>query len=134
MEIEQLSINPIYDNKLDMKSFARMLESPTQCYKFYWLEAILTLLPDYDEMSFLNIIYEMFWEAWYTVTQYHLHLGTTIQGKSENFIEHAVHIIEQDPDVKLPMTHEHFFQLLEKNQCEIKFTEHGTNVLEEVYR
>ena len=62
----------------------------------------------------------MFWEAWFTVTQYHLHLGPTIQGKSENYIEHAVHIIEQDPDVKLPMTKEQFLHLVEKNKTEIK--------------
>ena len=120
MEIEQLRIDKIYENRLDMKSFARMLESPTQCYKFYWLEAILTLLPNHDEISFEEIIHEMFWEAWYTVTQYHLHLGPTIQGKSENYIEHAVHIIEQDTEAKLPMSNEQFNYLLEKNRTKIK--------------
>lgn len=120
MEIEQLRIDKIYENKLDMKSFARMLESPTQCYKFYWLEAILTLLPNNDEISFEEIIYEMFWEAWYTVTQYHLHLGPTIQGKSENYIEHALHVIEQDPDVIQPMSREQFLLLLQKNKSAIK--------------
>ncbi len=120
MEIEQLKVDPIYRNKLDMWSFARMLESPTQCYKFYWLESILTLINQKDELRFEEIIYEMFWEAWFTVTQYHLRLGPTIQGKSENYIEHAVHIIEQDPDVKLPMTKEQFLYLVGKNKTEIK--------------
>ncbi len=121
MDIYQLRIaDPLYENQLDMRCFARMLESPTQSYKFYWLEAILTLLPNKDELSFQEIIFEMFWEAWYTVSQYHLHLGPTIEGKSENSIEHAVHIIEQDPDAKLPMSREQFMALLEKNWDQIK--------------
>ncbi len=121
MEIEQLRINdPLYENQLDMQCFARMLESPTQSYKFYWLEAILTLLPNKEEMSFQEIIYEIFWEAWFTVSQYHLHLGPTIEGKSENLIEHAVHVIEKDPEVKLPMFRDQFMALVEKNQNQIK--------------
>ena len=120
MEIEQLRVDPLYENQLDMRCFARMLESPTQSYKFYWLEAILTLLPHKDEMSFEEVIFEMFWEAWYTVSQYHLHLGPTIEGKSENWIEHAVHVVEQDPEVKLPMFREQFMGLIEKNRDMIK--------------
>ena len=52
MGIEQIQVNPLYENQLDMHCFARMLESPTQSYKFYWFEAILTLLPNKDEMTF----------------------------------------------------------------------------------
>ena len=93
-EIEQLRVNPLYENKLDMHSFARMLESPTQSYKFYWLEAILTLLSEKDEMTFEEIVYEMFWEAWYTVSQYHLHLGPYIDKKPNSKLEEAVIEIE----------------------------------------
>ncbi len=50
--IEGLQIGSLYENKLNIQRFARMLESPTQSYKFYWLEAILTLLPENDELSF----------------------------------------------------------------------------------
>jgi hypothetical protein len=101
-----------------MKIVRLSVDNP--CYKFYWLEAILTLLNQNDELSFEGIIYEMFWEAWFTVTQYHLHLGPTIQGRSENYIEHAVHVIEQDSDVRLPMTKEQFLQLIAKNKAENK--------------
>lgn len=120
MEIEHINIDPLYENQLDMRSFAQMLESPTQSYKFYWMEAILTLLPSKDEMTFEEIIFEMFWEAWYTVSHYHLKLGPTIEGKSENYIEHAVHVIERDQDVKSPMQREQFIALLEKNRGHIK--------------
>ena len=120
MEIEQIKVNSLYENQLDMRCFARMLESPTQSYKFYWLGAILRLLPNKDEMTFEEVVFEMFWDAWYTVSHYHLHLGPTIEGKSENWIEHAVHIIEQDSDVILPMRKEQFMRLLVKNQDKIK--------------
>lgn len=125
MLIEQIKVDPLYNNLLDMQSFAGMLESPTQSYKFYWLEAILTLLPEKDEMSFEDIIFEMFWEAWYTVSQYHLHLGPTISGKSENLIEHAIHIIEEDPEIKLPMHREQFMGVLVKNRKKIKADVNG---------
>lgn len=29
-----------YDCNLNIKSFAGMLENPTQCYKFFWLDSI----------------------------------------------------------------------------------------------
>lgn len=120
MKVEELQIKSIYENNLDMKAFARMLESPTQCYKFYWLEAILTLMPEKDELTFEEIIFEMLWEAWFTVTQYHLHLGPTILGKSETLIEHAIHEIEKDPDITFPMTREQFLHLILKNKERIK--------------
>ena len=47
-------------------------------------------------------------------------MGPTIEGKSENCIEHAVHIIEQDQEIKLPMTRDYFMNLLEKNKEHIK--------------
>ncbi len=38
-----LQSNSIYTNQLNTENFARMLKDPSQCYKFYWLVAILTL-------------------------------------------------------------------------------------------
>ena len=43
-----------------------------------------------EEYSFEEIIDEMIWEAWKTVTHYHLRLGVTVNGNPENFLEHAV--------------------------------------------
>lgn len=33
--MNELRIEKVYQNDLDMDRFARILESPTQCYKFY---------------------------------------------------------------------------------------------------
>lgn len=102
MELE-LHSDLIYKNNLDTDKFARMLNDPSQCYKFYWLEAIVNLITITEEdLTFDQIINEMIWEAWHSVTRYHLHLGPTIKGKSENFLEHAIGIVEKDPLLKQP--------------------------------
>ena len=89
-----------YENNLDTEKFARMFNSTSQSYKFYWLEAIINLLKnDSDEMTFDEIIDEMICDAWYTVTHFHLHLGPSINGNAENFLEHA--IITLNDNVKL---------------------------------
>ncbi len=79
--------------QLDIKKFSRMLDSPSQCYKFYWLEAILQLLKDRGERSFRyeDIIDLMIANAWYTVTMYHLHLGPGhIDNEHSDKVEAAV--------------------------------------------
>lgn len=87
----------IYTNNLNTNSFAHMLDDPTQCYKFYWLEAILTLMEKAgNEFSFNEIINEMICAAWSSVVNYHLRLGPTINEESENFLEHAVKVLEND--------------------------------------
>ena len=81
-----LSLEIIYQNNLDTGKFAKMLDNTSQSYKFYWLEAILSLMFETEEdLTFDRIIDEMICGAWHTVTHYHLRLGPTINGSSENF-------------------------------------------------
>lgn len=89
-----LSLEIIYQNNLDTDKFAKMLDNKSQSYKFYWLEAILSLMVETEEdLSFDQIIDEMICGAWYTVTHYHLRLGPTVNGNSENFLEHAINLL-----------------------------------------
>ena len=61
---------------LDLDKFARSLDDPSECYKFYWLEAIISLLNSgKTTFTFEEIIDRMIASVWYTVTTYHLHLG-----------------------------------------------------------
>ena len=70
----QLEIDASYYNSLDIHSFSLMMKDPSYCYKFYWLEAILTLMETTDgDLSFNPIIDEMICAAWYSVMNYHLH-------------------------------------------------------------
>ena len=111
----------IYANQLDTIKFAKMLDDPSQCYKFYWLEAILNLITITDEdISFDQIINEMICEAWHSVTCYHLHLGPTIKDKSENFLEHAVKIVELDPELPQPATKSDIMAAIARNDSKLK--------------
>lgn len=82
----------IYDCNLNIESFIHMLDDPTECYKFYWLDSIIQLLAEKEnEITFDKVISGMIADAWYSVTEYHLRMGTKDnQGNSVNSIERAV--------------------------------------------
>lgn len=128
MELE-LHSDLIYKNNLDTDKFARMLNVPSQCYKFYWLEAIINLITITDEdLSFDQIINEMIWEAWHSVTRYHLHLGPTIRGKSENFLEHAIGIVEKDPLLKQPASKNDVMEAIARNDSELRLDKNSLTI------
>lgn len=86
----------LYSNKLDIKKFERLLSNNAQGYKFYWLEAIMRLLSNSQgDIMFEDIIDEMIWEAWRTVTHFHLRLGPTVNGNAENYLEHAIRTLNE---------------------------------------
>ncbi len=111
----------IYENNLDTDKFARMLEDPSQCYKFYWLGAIVGLITkDQDDFTFDQIINEMICDAWYSVTKYHLHLGPTIKGKSENFLEHAIKTLEDKSELSPAATRIDILKTIKNNADVVK--------------
>lgn len=86
----------IYDCNLNIESFIHMLDDPTECYKFYWLDSIMQLLSEQEEnITFDNVISGMIADAWYSVTEYHLRMGTKdSQGNSVNSIERAANKLD----------------------------------------
>ena len=110
-----------YRNDLDTSKFARMLDDPSQCYKFYWLEAILNLMPTEEgDISFEKIIDEMICDAWYSVTRYKLHLGPTIRGKCENALERAINVINRDDQMSYASSKDEIMHGIELHQAEIR--------------
>ena len=90
------NIDVIYKNELDTKKFSEIFSSTSQSYKFYWFEAILNLTSQSErDFTFDEIINEMIYEAWYTVTHYHLHLGPIVNGRTENFLEHIILVLSK---------------------------------------
>lgn len=85
--------NDVYSGELDYRAFGSMLDHPTQCYKFYWLEAIMNLMLKKNRFSFDEIFDEMIVSAWYTVTQYHLFLGPMIEGERRDAINRAIDVL-----------------------------------------
>ena len=86
----------IYDCNLNIEGFIHMLDDPTECYKFYWLDSIMQLLSEQEEnINFDRIISGMISDAWYSVMEYHLRMGTKDnQGNSVNSIERAVNKLD----------------------------------------
>lgn len=82
-----------YSGELDYRAFGSMLDHPTQCYKFYWLGAIMNLMLKKYRFSFDEIFDEMIVSAWYTVTQYHLFLGPMIEGERRDAINRAIDVL-----------------------------------------
>ncbi len=88
MDIQHLR----YKNDLNIDSFIHMLDDTTECYKFYWLDALLKLFSlGKTEIVFDDLINQMIADAWYSVVEYHLHLGPkNASGKIMNSLERAV--------------------------------------------
>jgi hypothetical protein len=87
-----LNIDTSYYNTLDIRSFMLMLKDPSYCYKFYWLEAIVTLISEgITETTFNEIIDEMICKAWYSVREFHIHLsGLGQNGEVRDGLERAI--------------------------------------------
>ena len=96
--MEHIELEITYKNKLDLKRFSLMLNNNSQCYKFYWLGALVNLLVQNGkkEITFEEAACEMIADAWYTVSEYHLHMGSIYEGDdSRNAIERAVKMLQE---------------------------------------
>ena len=88
----ELIIDNNYYNKLDIEGFSKMMSSPSYCYKFYWLEAIVQLISaSRTEATYDEIINKMIANAWFPVQEYHIHLsGIYGDGDVKDNLEKAV--------------------------------------------
>ena len=65
-----------YSEELEIQYLSRLFDNTSECYKFFWFQAIVTkLLEGKMEISYNELIDEMVADAWYMVTEYHLNLG-----------------------------------------------------------
>lgn len=90
--MSDLIIDKKYYNTLDIEGLSKMMNSPSYCYKFYWLEAIVQLISaNKTEATYDEIINKMISNAWYPVLEYHIHLSG-IYGKDiiKDNLERAV--------------------------------------------
>ena len=87
-----LIIDKKYYNTLDIEGFSKMMSSPSYCYKFYWLEAIVQLISaNGTEATYDEIINKMIANAWFPVQEYHIHLSRIYgDGDVKDNLEKAV--------------------------------------------
>ena len=65
-----------YSDELNIGYLSRLFDNTTNCYKFFWFQAILRKVDrNHYRFSFDELINEMIADAWYMVTEYHLRLG-----------------------------------------------------------
>ena len=82
-----------FDEKLNIGYLSRLFDDTSNCYKFFWFQAILgKLTEEKTGFTFGELINEMIADAWYMVTEYHLRLGPF--GVTDN-LEEAVKYIGQ---------------------------------------
>ncbi len=94
-----LIVDGKYYNSLEVESFSRMMDSPSYCYKFYWLDAIITLiLENNTQTTFNNIIDEMIADAWYSVVEFHIHLSGIVY-KDKDSLEKAIFLLKEHSDL-----------------------------------
>ncbi|TCL61236.1 HNH endonuclease [Kineothrix alysoides] len=92
----QLNMDGKYYNSLDIEAFSHMMKNPSYCYKFYWLEAVVSLISeDIKETNFNEIIDEMIANAWYSVLEFHIHLSGIIDGQVKDGLERAVLTLQE---------------------------------------
>lgn len=80
---------PNADN-LPIRHLSRLFDNTSECYKFFWFQAIVTkVLEGKDVITYEEIVNEMIADSWYMVTEYHLNLGP------KDTLERLVHYICQ---------------------------------------
>lgn len=120
------SLKQALSNSPESLKFELLLNNNNQGYKFYWLESIMRLLaekPGALEFSFDELINEMIWLAWRTVTYNHLRLGHGVRGNDENYLEHAVRILYENTRNVLKNrepSKEHLMRLIKDNNLLLK--------------
>lgn len=91
VDLALAGIDTKYYSMLNMEGFSNMMSNPSYCYKFYWLEAIVKLITESrTETTFDEIINEMIVNAWYSVTEFHIHLSGFVKGEPRDGLERAV--------------------------------------------
>ena len=80
-----------YDEKLNIGYLSRLFDDTSNCYKFFWFQAILRkLTEEVARFSYEELVNEMIADAWYMVIEYHLRLGPV--GVRDNLEEAVKHI------------------------------------------
>ena len=117
MEIEDL----LYKNDLDVENFIHMLDDSTECYKIYWLDAIMSLFSHGNRvLLFDDVINKMIADAWYSVVEYHLHLGPkNAAGKIMNSLERVIEKLNCIHELESTATEQEIITVIKKYEQEI---------------
>lgn len=91
-------------SKLNIASLAQLFNNTSECYKFFWFQAILNKLTvktgssASSTLTFDSLVNEMIVNAWFMVNEYHLNLGPA--DNLENVVKHLQDISGFQSNVK----------------------------------
>lgn len=84
-----------HSDGLEIQYLSRLFEKTSECYKFFWFQAIVTkVLEGKDCISYEELVNEMIADAWYMVTEYHLNLGP------KDTLETLIHYLQEISGLK----------------------------------
>lgn len=88
-------MNLPHSEQVNNKYLSRLFDNTSECYKFFWFQAILTKISEgKSSFCYEELINEMICDAWYMVNEYHLNLGP-----NDN-LENAVKYLSSRVDLK----------------------------------
>lgn len=103
-----------YSEELNIEYLSRLFDNTTNCYKFFWFQAILRKLDGTrSRFTFEELINEMIADAWYMVTEYHLRLGPL--GITDN-LEEVVKYIHESYGFMSSEKREKILEFLQKTE------------------
>lgn len=133
--IEVIDRKGKYRNTLAVSDFSRVFDNMATCYKLYWLEAIIELLLKNDRAiySLTEIIDVMISNAWYTVREYHLKMGTVYGSTTrKNGIEEAVNDLASISGLENNATQEQILEKLRAFNSDEKLLKDKSKLMTEV--
>ncbi|MDL2249451.1 HNH endonuclease [Lachnospiraceae bacterium OttesenSCG-928-J05] len=108
-----------YSDELEIKSLSRLFDKTSECYKFFWFQAIITkVLEGQEVIAFTDLIDEMVTESWYMVTEYHLNLGP--KDSLEALVKHLRNISGLKPSEKKSVILEYLKKCDDKEVLRLK--------------
>ncbi len=94
-------IDTIYLNMLDIEQFSHVFDNTDKCYKFYWLKSILSFaMKGQFVITYDELMERMIAQAWYTVSEYHLHMGAGQGNAFEKAIDSLLEKIEEKDRIR----------------------------------
>ncbi len=84
-----------YASDLEIQYLSRLFDNTSECYKFFWFQAIISKVLDGKEyITYEELIDEMIADAWYMVIEYHLNLGP------KDTLESLIHYLQEISQLK----------------------------------
>lgn len=117
-----LNIGGEYHSTLYIEDFSQMMNNPSYCYKFYWLEAVVNIISEGTEVTTFNdIIDEMISNAWYSVREFHIHLsGMPMDGIVKDGLERSIETLTELSDLAANASKVEIKNAIKEHDAELK--------------